>query len=110
LLWPDGSWKVFRRDPDSGYDPRIRPFYRKVREQGRLVWLPPYVFSNRGVPGISCAAPVRDRAGRLRGVLSLDFDLHALSDFVAGLSVSEHARVFLFTADGTLLAHPNQRG
>jgi hypothetical protein len=35
---------------------------------------------------------------------------YSVSDFVAGLSVSEHSRVFLFTADGTLLAHPNQRG
>jgi hypothetical protein len=26
--------------------------------------------------------------GRLRGVLSMDFDLNALSDFVAGLSVA----------------------
>ena len=50
--------------------------------------------------------PVRDDGGRLRGVLSVDFDLNALSDFVAGLSVSEHSRVFLFTADETLLAHP----
>jgi hypothetical protein len=75
-----------------------------------LVWLPPYVFYNQGVPGISCAALVRDRAGRLRGVVSVDFDLNALSDFVAGLSVSEHSRVFLFTVDGTLLAHPHQPG
>ena len=22
----DGSWKLFRRDEDSGYDPRLRPF------------------------------------------------------------------------------------
>jgi len=106
---PDGSWKVFRRDPDSGYDPRSRPFYRKARDQGRLVWLPPYVFYNQGIPGISCAAPVRDAGGRLRGVLSVDFDLNALSDFVAGLALSEHSTVFLFTADQTLLAHPNAR-
>jgi len=42
-------------------------------------------------------------------VLSVDFDLRALSDFVAGLSVSERSRVFLFTADEVLLAHPSGR-
>jgi sigma-B regulation protein RsbU (phosphoserine phosphatase) len=106
---PDGSWRVARQEADSGYDPRTRPFYRKARQEGRLVWLPPYVFYHQGVPGISCAAPVNDAAGRPRGVLSIDFDLNALSDFVAGLSLSKGSRVFLFTADQVLLAHPGQR-
>ena len=106
---PDGTRKPFRRDDDSGYDPRTRPFYRKAKAEGRLVWLPPYVFYNQGVPGVSCAAPVTDRDGKLRGVLSIDFDLNALSDFVAGLSVSANSRFFLFAADGVLLAHPGRR-
>jgi sigma-B regulation protein RsbU (phosphoserine phosphatase) len=37
----------------------------------------------------------------------VDFDLNALSDFVAELSLSENARIFLFTSDEVLLAHPN---
>lgn len=42
-------------------------------------------------------------------MLTSDFDLNALSDFVSGLSVSEHSRVFLFTSDEVLLAHPDRR-
>jgi phosphoserine phosphatase RsbU/P len=106
---PDGSLQLFRADPDSGYDPRGRPFYVKPRQAGRLVWLPPYVFYWQWVPGISCAAPVKDAAGKFRGVLTADFDLNALSEFVSGLSVSEHSSVFLFTSDQTLLAHPEHR-
>jgi serine phosphatase RsbU (regulator of sigma subunit) len=106
---PDGSWVKGHTDDDSGYDPRTRPFYQKAKQEKRLVWLPPYVFYNQGVPGTSCAAPVYDKAGRLRGVVSVDFDLNALSEFVAGLSVSEHSRVFLFTTDGILLARPDHR-
>jgi Cache domain len=108
-MLPDGSQRVARRDDDSGYDPRTRPFYGKARDENWLVWLPPYVFYGQNVPGISCAAPLYNRAGRLRGVFSVDFDLHALSDFIAGLSVREHSRVFLFTVDEKLLAHPNLR-
>jgi sigma-B regulation protein RsbU (phosphoserine phosphatase) len=107
---PDGSLKVFRTDPDSGYDPRVRPFYVKPKREGRLVWLPPYVFYWQWVPGTTCAVPVKDAGGKLLGVLTADFDLNALSDFVAGLSVSEHSRVFLFTSDEVLLAHPDRRG
>jgi sigma-B regulation protein RsbU (phosphoserine phosphatase) len=104
----DGSWRPGRRDDDSGYDPRERPWYRKARQEDRLVWLRPYIFYNEGVPGVSCAAPVHDGAGRLRGVFSVDFDLNDLSQFVSGLAVSEHSKVFLFTADGTLLAYPGE--
>jgi phosphoserine phosphatase RsbU/P len=106
---PDGSRKTVKAEDDSGYDPRNRPFYTKAKQEGRLVWLPPYVFYNQGVPGISCAAPVKDTSGTMRGVLSVDFDLNALSAFVSEMSVSEHSHVFLFTADEMLLAHPDRR-
>ena len=109
-VMPDGSLKLFKSDLDSRYDPRIRPFYVKPKQAGRLVWLPPYVFYWQWVPGITCAVPVKDAGGKLRGVLTADFDLNALSDFVAGVSVSEHSRVFLFTSDEVLLAHQDFRG
>jgi sigma-B regulation protein RsbU (phosphoserine phosphatase) len=103
---PGGDWTLFRRVEDSGYDPRVRPFYTKAAAAGQLVWLPPYVFYNQGVAGVSCATPVLDSAGQIRGVLSVDFDLHALSQFIAQLSVSENSRFTLFTDDGLLLATP----
>src|SRR5262249_28991032 len=92
---PDGTRKILKSEDDSGYDPRGRPFYLGAKQAGRLVWLPPYVFYWQWVPGITCAVPVKDASGKLRGVLTADFDLNALSDFVAGLSVSEHSKVFL---------------
>jgi sigma-B regulation protein RsbU (phosphoserine phosphatase) len=106
---PDGSRKILKSEDDSKYDPRKRPFYLGAKKAGRLVWLPPYVFYWQWVPGITCAVPVKDASGKLRGVLTADFDLNALTDFVSGLSVSEHSRVFLFTSDEVLLAHPNRR-
>jgi phosphoserine phosphatase RsbU/P len=104
----DGNRRVTRSDPDSGYDPRNRPYYVAAKRERRLVWLPPYVFYNRGIPGVSCAAPIFGDDGRLRGVLSVDFDLNALSDFVGSLKVSPGSAVVLFTSDGTLLAAPRR--
>jgi serine phosphatase RsbU (regulator of sigma subunit) len=106
---PDSSWSPIRQDDNSGYDPRKRPFYVLAKEKGRLAWTPPYMFFTQGLPGISCVVPVKKPTGELRGVISVEFDLNALSEFVSALSLSEHARVFLFTPDLTLLAHPNQR-
>src|SRR5436305_3398842 len=107
---PDGTYKVLKADDDSGYDPRVRPFYTEAKRPRRLTWLRPYFFLLGSVPGTTCAAPVKDSAGRLRGVLTADFTLATLSEFVAGVSVSAHSRVFLFTDDQVLLAHPDYRG
>jgi sigma-B regulation protein RsbU (phosphoserine phosphatase) len=107
---PDGTQKLFKTDDETGYDPRKRPFYTGAKQAGRLVWLRPYVFYFQWVPGITCAVPVTDARGQFQGVLTADFDLNALSDFVSGLSVSEHSRVFLFTSEEVLLAHPDHRG
>ena len=103
---PGGAWVVYRRQDDTGYDPRTRPFYVEARRAGGLVWLPPYVFFEEAVPGVSCAKPLYGPGRKLLGVLSADFDLNTLSSFVKALSVSEHSQFFLFTEDGTLLAHP----
>ena len=108
-VMPDGQWRLALPESDSGYDPRGRPFYTKAKAANRLVWLPPYIFYDQGVPGISCAAPLVDRTGKFLGVLTADFDLNALSTFVARLSVSPNSRFFMYTADETLLAHPTQR-
>jgi serine phosphatase RsbU (regulator of sigma subunit) len=106
---PDGTWRLAMPEFDSAYDPRGRQWYTKTKSAGRLVWLPPYIFYDQGVPGISCAAPLTDGTGKFVGVVTADFDLNALSAFVARVSVSPNSRFFLYMADGTLLAHPTRR-
>jgi sigma-B regulation protein RsbU (phosphoserine phosphatase) len=105
----DNTWRLALPEYDSAYDPRVRPWYTKAKAARRLVWLQPYIFYDQGIPGISCAAPLEDRAGRFKGVVTADFDLNALSAFVARVSVSPNSRFFMYTADGTLLAHPTRR-
>lgn len=103
---PDGTWKEFRHELDTGYDPRTRPFYTSAKNAGHRIWTRPYVFFEQGVPGITCAQPHLDADGKLAGVITIDFDLNALSGFVRSADLSEHGTVVLFTPDGTLLAHP----
>src|SRR5262245_274324 len=106
---PDKSWRLAVPEYDSAYDPRVRPWYTRTKAARRLVWLPPYIFYDQGVPGISCAAPLEDPAGRFLGVVTADFDLNTLSAFVAQVFVSPNSRFFIYTADETLLAHPTRR-
>src|SRR4029079_12237084 len=67
---------------------------------------PPYVFFEQAVPGITCALPHLAGDGRVEGVFTVDFDLNSLSALVSELKPSARGRVFLYTSDGTLLAHP----
>jgi len=105
-LGDDGSRSLHRHEDDSGYDPRARPWYRGAVEAGRRVWLPPYVFFQQGIPGITCASPQRDDTGAIVGVYTVDFDLAALSRFVGEMRLSPHGRVVIFTDTEELLAHP----
>jgi serine phosphatase RsbU (regulator of sigma subunit) len=106
---PDNKWRLAVPEYDSTYDPRVRPWYTKTKAARRLVWLEPYIFYDQGVPGITCAAPLEDGTGRFRGVVTADFDLNALSEFVGRVSMSPNSRFFMYTADETLLAHPTRR-
>ncbi|MBX3250786.1 MAG: hypothetical protein KF901_26640 [Myxococcales bacterium] len=105
-LEADGTRTPFRRVADSRYDPRTRPFFEAVQRTQRRTWLPPYVFYDQGIAGITCAAPQRDEAGALVGVYTVDFDLGALSRFVSEMRLSPRGEVFVLTEDGELLAHP----
>lgn len=106
---PDGQWKVVAREDHRQYDPRQRPYYILARQSGKLAWTRPYMFFSQGVPGISCVVPVYLPSGKLRGVFSVDFDFNDLSQFIGRLSISDHSRLFLFTPDQTLLAHPGMK-
>ena len=74
---PDDTWKIFRQDDNSGYDPRKRPFYVLAKEKGKLAWTAPYMFFSQGVPGISCVVSGQQCGRENADVISVDFDLNA---------------------------------
>lgn len=105
----DGTLRPYRRKNDGKYDPRKRGFYQQARAAKKLVWLPPYIFYEQSVPGVTCADPLYDAGGNFLGVLTFDFDLNSLNAFVEGCQVSPNSKVILLTTDGVLLARPAHR-
>jgi sigma-B regulation protein RsbU (phosphoserine phosphatase) len=105
----DDVWMLHREEADTGYDPRNRPFYAAARAAGHVVWPPPYIFYEQSVPGVTCAKPLYGKDGKLQGVLTVDFDLNMLSQFVQQLKISPNSRLFIMSDDGVLLAHPTHR-
>ncbi|HEU4728196.1 MAG TPA: serine/threonine protein kinase, partial [Kofleriaceae bacterium] len=115
-----GALVPLRRETDD-YDPRRRGFYQLAVARRARAWTEPYTFFASHETGITCTEPVYDAPGdapgnapgdapaasgpALRAVLTVDFDVGALSRYVARPAL-EHARSIVYTRDGTVLAYP----
>lgn len=116
VLPDDGARQVVRDIPRSKRTPPYdRPYYRAARAVGEAIWTESYVFLGSGesldVPGVSRAVPVmQPESGSLIGVLTADFDLHALSRFLRDVTLGSESFCFLMelTSDGSrrIIAHP----
>lgn len=92
----------------SSFDPRTRAWYIKAEENRAPIWSEPYVFYFNHHPGVTRALPIYDdEDGDLIGVVGVDFDVEALTAFMAaGESGKEGARTVVFSRDGVVLAYP----
>lgn len=102
-LLPDGTREVVRRSDDHRYRPAERPYFRAAVAQRGVAWTEPYEFYAGGGLGITCAAPVLDAQGQVRGVFTVDFSLDHLAETLDELEVSPRGRVFIATRQGTVL-------
>lgn len=100
---PDGRREPVRRADDHGYRPSARPYFRAAEARRDVAWTEPYEFYAGGGLGITCAAPLLDEAGRVRGVFTVDFSLDRLSGTLQDLEVSPRGRVFVATGQGAVL-------
>ena len=100
----DDTREPVRRSDDHGYRPSERPFFRAAVEQLGPSWTEPYEFYAGGGLGITCAAPLRDPRGEVRGVFTVDFSLRRLTEALDTLTVSPRGRVFIATRQGTVLS------
>ena len=107
--------KTFTEPDKSENEPRPRPYYRAAVQAGKSTWTETYLFLEKeGTaerPGVTYATPVYDSQHALLGVLTADFDLRALSDFLSRLPILDHGFVFVleYRQDGTrrVIAHPD---
>ena len=97
-------------DPEDLYDPRMRPWFMKATNERKQIWTDPYLFFTSKTPGITVASPVFSKAGELVGVVGVDIDLSALSDFLGYLELSEHASALILNNNGDVIAHRNLQG
>ncbi len=100
-----GGQVIPDRQTLNSYDPRKRPFWDLAVKTRARAWASPYTFALTFETGITCTEPVFDDVGGVLAVLTVDFDINALSTFVARPTL-EGARTIVYTGDGTILAYP----
>ena len=90
------------------YDARERPFYQSATAAQKPTWSPIYIYipSSRGL-GIAASYPFYDQEQQLRGVLSSDLSLVAISKFMQNLKISANGQAFIIEQSGELVASSN---
>ncbi len=109
LIWRDEKFNVVQRraDPDDTYDPRQRPWYRGAREAQTLTWTDPYIFFTSEEPGITVASPVFDNSGAVIGVIGVDIEIDAISQFLSQLKIGGSGKALILNRNGDVIAHPD---
>ncbi|WHO72483.1 adenylate/guanylate cyclase domain-containing protein [Rhizobium sp. BT03] len=91
-----------RNVEDTSFDPRQRPWYRSVVQDGVPVSVGPYVTGTLNVPTLTIAAPMRDDG---KVVLGINIHLLTVSRLLDAGEISPRARAYIIDANGNLVAH-----
>jgi PAS domain S-box-containing protein len=110
LIWRDNDYRVLARadDPQDTYDPRSRPWYQSARDELTSIWTDPYIFFTSQKPGITAAAPVYLEGGGIQGVVGVDIEIDAISEFLSRLNIGENGTALILNKNGDVIAHPDR--
>ncbi|PLX41644.1 MAG: hypothetical protein C0608_04610 [Deltaproteobacteria bacterium] len=106
LRWREDDYTFLGRDhtPEDTYDPRTRPWYKKVMEQRRIVWTSPYIFFTSKKPGVTIAGPAFKDFEEMKGIVGVDIEIDELSSFIGRLRVGKEGKAFIFNRDLDVIA------
>ncbi|MBA5762027.1 methyl-accepting chemotaxis protein [Vibrio sp. 404] len=97
----DDVWEA-----DSSYDPRTRVWYKQAKNQGSLVVTDPYVDATTNKVIISIGTPIKADGQFVAGMF-YDVDLKELADLVNQVNLLDAGYMFILSADGSTIAHPD---
>ena len=107
-ITPQGL-KLFRDEPEFGYDPRTRPWYLDAARERTRITSDPYPWYDSGLIGVTVADPVVNSNGTVEAVFEVDFNLNTLSRKLEELQARHHSYLFIHTVKGELIAQPGLR-
>lgn len=93
--------------PPEGYDPRIRPWYKKAVEDNQITFTTPYVDMTTNKMVIAIVKPLIVN-NELKGVISSDIILDTLKQNVMNVKIGKSGYTFIIDNQGTVLIHPDE--
>lgn len=93
----------------SKFNPKIRDWYKLAESKKERVWSAPYTFFFNQHTGVTRSYPLYkdDEKKVLAAIVGVDFDVDALTGFMAGSESSEEqVHSVVFTLGGVVLAYP----
>ncbi|WP_411680775.1 methyl-accepting chemotaxis protein [Clostridium thailandense] len=102
IQWPDGL-------NISDFDPRKRQWYEQaIKDPDKVNVSAPYMSTDGTESAIvSTTSCVKNDSGEIIGVIGLDVSLKTLSETIKNIKVGKRGYLFLYSKDGTIIAHPN---
>lgn len=91
--------RLSRAEP-TDYDVRSRPWYTSAIASAEVQFTEPYIFAQLGAPGRTVSKRFKDS----QTVVAIDMTMATISEFLSEHKISKHGDVYLFTADGQVIA------
>jgi len=88
----------------SDYDPRQRPWYKKVKSTQAISFTSPYIDVTTGELLISIAVPIM-KNNQFIGVAAGDLPLNYIANILKNINFSEMGNAYLIDNKGNILAH-----
>jgi adenylate cyclase len=104
----DGTWlRTDRPNLPPAFDARRRPWFQLAEKFQGKAWTAPYKFAS-GEPGISVVEAVRKPNGSLLGVVTVDFFLTGVAEYLEKLRSKFPGDTLVFSIHGQLIATPRK--
>jgi diguanylate cyclase (GGDEF)-like protein len=94
-------------DLKEDYNPRRRSWYQKALEAEDLIWTDSYLDANQEFLMITAALPIKNKAGKIVGVLAGDILLDQLSNTIANKKIGKTGYAYIVNQRGEVIAHPD---
>jgi PAS domain S-box-containing protein len=102
----DGQGNMQRQlETIENVDGRERPWYQQAVAAGQPGWSTPFQIGRSNQLAINSSVPIYDQSGQLQGVISVNFSLQQLDQFLQTLSIGQSGQVFIMERNGLILAN-----
>ncbi|PWY56265.1 adenylate/guanylate cyclase domain-containing protein [Legionella qingyii] len=107
----DKQGKIVKKESITGrYDPRSRPWYQEVVQNGKPIWTNAYKFYLFGKkPGVTVAAPIYDKNKKLKGVVAIALTINGLQQFINELELTKNTMIYVINNDSNIIAFRDPR-